>query len=107
MLTEAGISNFPEDIGFLFHKQSVSDIDGGWAFPLKRACDFFGTDVVVNMVNHINSSIDAGRFERMHVIEIAAVANPNIVADGLYFVCGQDPISWIPSPSTEDSFTST
>mmetsp|Transcript_21467 Transcript_21467/g.51193 ORF Transcript_21467/g.51193 Transcript_21467/m.51193 type:complete len:428 (-) Transcript_21467:171-1454(-) len=101
MLIEVGVSKYPEEIGFLFHTRGSECLT---IFPegerkkdsaFRKACDFFGKEIVVNTVNRIISKNTDGKPRLLRAMFVAASTKPEISVDGLHFLCRKDPTSLI------------
>lgn len=87
-LLELGLLHYPEEIGFLFHRDNL--------FPrpkpaFRKACRIFGRDKVVRVVNESISKYIRGQRDTFHKLVFIAATKDEILLDGLYLLVRRDP----------------
>lgn len=91
-IIEVGILHYPEELGFLFHKD-IEQIQK----PFGVACGIFGKERVAKFVEKTILKITQGRSYVIRALLLSVADNPNIEADGLYCLLRSDPTSLIPA----------
>jgi len=86
MIFEIGMSHYPEEIGFLFHRAMSSTP------PFQMACKLFGKEVITKMFDKMILKSTMGRCDAIRTLVFAAAA---ISLDGLYLLIRLDPIALI------------
>ena len=87
---ELGMFFCPEEIGFIFHKDAIVNCS---CFEL--ACEIFGVEKVVQVVNRIILHSTQGRHDRVKTMLFAAVTNKAIYLERLYtLVCLHPVVLW-------------
>ena len=92
-LLELGLLYYPEEIGFLFHRDNLLEMRPKPAFP--TACRILGRDKVVRVVNESISKYIRGRRDTFHKLVFVAATKDEILLDGLYLLVRRDPAALI------------
>ena len=93
-LIELGLRYYPDQIGFLFHRDDLFEPGPKPAFP--TACDMFGQEQVVSVVNECISKYTRGKRHTFHKFVFLAATKKEILLDGLYLLIRRDPGALIP-----------
>lgn len=100
-LFEVGLSHYPQEIGFLFHRDYnkcfvSSPILRKCNSPFEMACLVFGREMVINAVDDIitrKTRCISELGSTISILVLAATTNPKITLDALYFLVRREPTS--------------
>lgn len=96
-LFEVGLSHYPEDLGFLFHKdyRRSSSILPDCSSPFEMACVVFGKERVVKAAEDIitKSTQVTSNADALLRLVVAVTINEKITFDALYFLIRREPTS--------------
>eukprot|EP00531_Pseudo-nitzschia_arenysensis_P006916 CAMPEP_0116138186 /NCGR_PEP_ID=MMETSP0329-20121206/12652_1 /TAXON_ID=697910 /ORGANISM="Pseudo-nitzschia arenysensis, Strain B593" /LENGTH=465 /DNA_ID=CAMNT_0003633161 /DNA_START=240 /DNA_END=1637 /DNA_ORIENTATION=+ len=104
-LLEFGLRYYPDQIGFLFHKDNLFHPGPKPAFP--TACNMLGKEAVVRLVNDCISKHIRGRGEIFRNLLVTAATKEEILLDGVYLLVRRDPVELISFLSKDTASKST
>lgn len=117
VIFEGGMSNYPNELGFLFHKSFENKRISFVLYfdrvareilrkgkPFKDACNAFGKERVTKLVNKNILRITKAKSYAIRALFVMVGSNPKIDVDGIYFLLRFDPAALV--PAIHDNLTS-